>query len=71
MTNQASNDATVMSKNWCCFLINQNLIFIKAIQIQGPNNTKFVSKTYKQAILTYSNCTHSLLRAPVTFKTIR
>lgn len=65
ITNQASNDAAVMSKNWCSFLDDQYLIFIKAIQIQDPNNTKFVSKTYKQAILAYGNCTHSLLGAPV------
>lgn len=42
---------------------------MKSIQIHGPNNSKFVSKTDKQAIIAYGNRANSLLRRPVTLTT--
>lgn len=42
---------------------------MKSIQIHDPNNSKFVSKRDKQAIIAYGNRTNSLLGQSVTYTT--
>lgn len=67
ITHQARNYATIVSKKWCCLLINYCLIPINVTQVDNPNNSKLISKTDMLTIIAYSNCAYSLLRAPVDY----